>query len=395
MQSPSRFAQNRGKESDTRGNARPDRPSAVCTICRGVFFPGQAKRGPNKTRVKRFGKKHAVSGIPRKEGEARRADSRKKHMSFTEAVDDRVSTSEKQGKSTYGADAAYGESKTRNRTEGVPGIWHPLPADESLDTKKRTYDRERGVSKRTLDRNRTDRYNSLAGNIKHGFAQTTEKRKTKGEHGDMSLIIILQTPRAVYVASDTRSTHEHTNKEGVKVCTHNDNFRKIGEVPHCNLAVVSAGMNIFGGKTAAEITSETDPRPYLGDNALHEHVAFAVSGKMRPFMEDGDSSRIYVTGFCEGNAKTVLCEVTADKINLRVTEGLPKKPFAFISGDTWATGLTEMFRVDDMREDDALPRLRNYMERIIEISKLLNRDKATVGGKVEILKLTPEGREWV
>jgi hypothetical protein len=325
-------------------------------------------------------------------------------MGFTEAEDDRISTSEKQGNSTYGADTACGESKTCNWTEGAPGIWYSLPADESLDAKERTYDRECGISKQTLDGDRANRYDSFTGNydsftgnIKHGFVQTTDQqeRKTKGEHGDMSLVIILQTPQAVYVASDTRSTHEHTNKEGVKTYTYNDNFRKIGEVPHCNLAVVSAGMNIFGGKTAAEITSETDPRPYLGDDALHEHVAFAISGKMRPFMESGDSSRIYITGFCEGNVKTVLCEVTADKTNLRVTEGLPKKPFAFISGDTWATGLTEMFNVSDMREDDALPRLRNYMEHIIKISELLNSDKDTVGGKVEILKLTPESREWV
>jgi len=205
--------------------------------------------------------------------------------------------------------------------------------------------------------------NDLGATISQGemYAENNNEK----ESADMSLCGILLRKNEVYIVADSRSTG---------AIGYTDDYQKIVVVPETNIAVVSTGRNIFNGKNLFELVNGLKARTeneifYELKEKMDENSCLYIAGKF-------NSGEI---GMIDNNGN----KITILKQDVHNFYCLGREPYINIA---------QMLVNNNKTIVSYSQLLCNMLTQI----KILNEPfDNTIGGPIQMVRITPEKAEWV
>ena len=207
--------------------------------------------------------------------------------------------------------------------------------------------------------------------------------KKEVEKKDMSFALIVVMDKEIYIATDSRSTKiEWSGKK-----TFSDDYQKIVVIPEKNIAVLSTGFNDFDGKTFAEIVSELPKEDIFNDLFLLAKK-YELKKREKTFIFTGS---FRLNNECE--FVPIIQSTGIDEESGQLLYGYNETPGILYSlGAKYGTDLVKNTDPKSFKPETAVSQIENFMKGIISISQAFDN---TVGGPIQMVRITPEKAEWV
>jgi hypothetical protein len=211
-----------------------------------------------------------------------------------------------------------------------------------------------------------------------GTSTWNHELNTNGDE-NMSFAIVTHFGDFAIAAADTRSTTKYSTDNR----TSNDDYTKIVQIPNTNIIALSTGTNMFCGRAFEEIVSGIE-----ADNLIAAHCKLTQS--IRSKLLSNESTWITI---CEHIENYTVCvsslirqsEVKSDLYTYSHSD-IGKGVF---SGQTWATTLANQTSFSEFAstEQQAISKIRNFLEDLIDLSPIIQGDGGTIGGCIDIVLL--------